>query len=166
MLEWWFCVCELFSHAWISEFRHVKTQIACVKISQFYIPQEFLHMRDFFFARIWIFRRGGGGWVTHDQYIYSRKEHSYVYGHTTLKTPVLVRSPKLSNVGPGQYLDGWPPGNTGCSRLFHFSFLRLGTCLNQPRHCGCLFCQLTSKQATCMLYGSRGFFKADMYICI
>ena len=24
-----------------------------------------------------------------------------VYGHTTLKTPVLVRSPKLSNVGPG-----------------------------------------------------------------
>ena len=29
-----------------------------------------------------------------------------VYGHTTLNTPVLVRSPKLSNVGPGQYLDG------------------------------------------------------------
>ena len=26
---------------------------------------------------------------------------SNVYGHTTLKTPVLVRSPKLSNVGPG-----------------------------------------------------------------
>ena len=24
-----------------------------------------------------------------------------VYDHTTLKTPVLVRSPKLSNVGPG-----------------------------------------------------------------
>ena len=24
-----------------------------------------------------------------------------VYGHTTLNTPVLVRSPKLSNVGPG-----------------------------------------------------------------
>jgi len=24
-----------------------------------------------------------------------------VYGHTTLKTPVLVRSPKLSNVGRG-----------------------------------------------------------------
>ena len=29
-----------------------------------------------------------------------------VYGHITLKTPVLVRSPKLSNVEPGQYLDG------------------------------------------------------------
>ena len=29
-----------------------------------------------------------------------------VYGHTTLKAPVLVRSLKLSNVGPGQYLDG------------------------------------------------------------
>ena len=25
-----------------------------------------------------------------------------VYDHTTLKTPVLVRSPKLSNVGPAQ----------------------------------------------------------------
>ena len=23
-----------------------------------------------------------------------------------------------SNVGPSQYLDGWPPGNTGCCRLF------------------------------------------------
>ena len=29
-----------------------------------------------------------------------------VYGHTTSKTPVLVRSPKSSDVGPGQYLDG------------------------------------------------------------
>ena len=29
-----------------------------------------------------------------------------VYGHITLKTPVLVRSPKLSNVESGQYLDG------------------------------------------------------------
>ena len=28
-----------------------------------------------------------------------------VYGHTTLNTPVLVRSPKLSNVGPDQYLE-------------------------------------------------------------
>ena len=26
---------------------------------------------------------------------------SIVYDHTTLNTPVLVRSPKLSNVGPG-----------------------------------------------------------------
>ena len=47
---------------------------------------------------------------------------SYVYGHITLKTPVLVRSPKLSNVEPGQYLDGWPPGNTRCRRLFPLSF--------------------------------------------
>ena len=37
-----------------------------------------------------------------------------VYGHTTLNTSVLVRSPKLSNVGPGQYLDGRLPGNTVC----------------------------------------------------
>ena len=31
---------------------------------------------------------------------------SVAYDHITLKTPVLVRSPKLSNVEPGQYLDG------------------------------------------------------------
>ena len=35
-------------------------------------------------------------------------------GHITLNTPVLVRSLKLSSVEPSQYLDGWPPGNTGC----------------------------------------------------
>ena len=29
-----------------------------------------------------------------------------VYGHITLKAPVLVRSPKLTNVEPRQYLDG------------------------------------------------------------
>ena len=40
-----------------------------------------------------------------------------VYGHTTLNTPVLVLSPKLSNVGPGQYLDGRLLGNTGCRRI-------------------------------------------------
>ena len=40
-----------------------------------------------------------------------------VYGHTTLNTPVLVRSPKLSNVGPGQYFDGRLPGKTGCRKL-------------------------------------------------
>ncbi len=41
------------------------------------------------------------------------------YGHSTENTPVLVRSPKLSSVAPGQYLDGRPPGNPGCrSRPF------------------------------------------------
>ena len=48
------------------------------------------------------------------------------YGHTTLNAPVLVRSPKLSSVGPAQYLDGWPPGNSRCCRLrflFFFFFL-------------------------------------------
>ena len=44
-------------------------------------------------------------------------------GISTLKTPVLVRSPQLSNVEPGQYLDGWPPGNTGCCRHFYLIFL-------------------------------------------
>ena len=31
----------------------------------------------------------------------ARERVNNVYGHTTLKAPVLVRSPKLSNVGPG-----------------------------------------------------------------
>ena len=43
-------------------------------------------------------------------------------GHITLNTPVLVRSLKLSSVEPSQYLDGWPPGNTGCCWQFIFSF--------------------------------------------
>ena len=50
------------------------------------------------------------------------------YGHTTMNTPVLVRSPKLSMVGPGQYLDGSPPGNTWCCRLHHLFFFRLKRC--------------------------------------
>ena len=61
--------------------------------------------------------------------------HLNAYDHTTMNTPVLVWSPKLSTVGPGQYLDGWPPGNTWCCRLlfpscnttlfeFSFSFLQ------------------------------------------
>ena len=41
-------------------------------------------------------------------------------GHITLNTPVLVRSLKLSNVESSQYLDGWPPGNTGCCWLLSF----------------------------------------------
>ena len=50
--------------------------------------------------------------------------HSNANGHITLNTPVLVRSLKLSNVESSQYLDGWPPGNTGCCWLLSFySFL-------------------------------------------
>ena len=45
---------------------------------------------------------------------------SFAYGHTTLNTPDLVWSRKLSRVGPGQYLDGRPPGNTRCCKLLHF----------------------------------------------
>ena len=41
-------------------------------------------------------------------------------GHIMLNTPVLVRSLKLSNIEPSQYLDGWPPGNTGCCWLQSF----------------------------------------------
>ena len=46
--------------------------------------------------------------------------HSNANGHITLNTPVLVRSLKLSNVESSQYLDGWPPGNTGCCWLLFF----------------------------------------------
>ena len=45
---------------------------------------------------------------------------SFANGHTTLKTPFLVRSAKLSNVGSDKYLDGWPLGNTRC--CWHFAF--------------------------------------------
>jgi hypothetical protein len=59
--------------------------------------------------------------------------NSFAYDHTTMSIPVLVRSPKSSMVGPGQYLDGWPPGNTWCCRLsilFAFSTLtRIFSCL-------------------------------------
>ena len=40
------------------------------------------------------------------RYIKSKIEPIVAYGHITLNTPVLVRSPKLSNVEPSQYLDG------------------------------------------------------------
>ena len=39
-------------------------------------------------------------------------------GLTILKTPVPVRSLKLSSIGPGKYLDGWPPENTAFRCLF------------------------------------------------
>ena len=42
------------------------------------------------------------------------KTVSFANDHTTLNTSVLVRSPKLSSVGRGQYLDGGPLGNTAC----------------------------------------------------
>ena len=34
-------------------------------------------------------------------FINDKNQGFVVYGHITLKTPVLVRSPKLSNVEPG-----------------------------------------------------------------
>ena len=46
------------------------------------------------------------------------------YDHTKLNAPDLVRSRKLSNVGIGWYLDGWPPRNTNCNRknMIYLSF--------------------------------------------
>ena len=45
----------------------------------------------------------------------------FANGHIMLNTPVLVRSLKLSSIELSQYLDGWPPGNTGC--CWHLTFL-------------------------------------------
>ena len=65
-----------------------------------------------------------------------------------LNTPVLVRSLKLSSVEPSQYLDGWPPGNTGCCWRHIFFTLSINVSmhlnLNNRWHC-CLpklFCTL------------------------
>ena len=41
-------------------------------------------------------------------------------GHITLNTPVLVRSPKLSNVEPSQYLDGRPSGEENWVLLAYY----------------------------------------------
>ena len=54
-------------------------------------------------------------------------------GHITLNTPVLVRSLKLSSVEPSQYLDGWPPGNTGCCWQPVFLFWQICWFLQQAR---------------------------------
>ena len=60
---------------------------------------------------------------------------SLANGHITLNTPVLVRSLKLSNVESSQYLDGWPPGNTGCCWLLSFySFLANFSIPNQNKN--------------------------------
>lgn len=40
------------------------------------------------------------------------------YGHTRLKVPDPVRSPKSSRRWPGQYYGGGPHGNTGCCSFF------------------------------------------------
>ena len=44
-------------------------------------------------------KKHGGDMQT--RYNFSNERGSNVYGHTTLNIPVLVRSPKSSNVGPG-----------------------------------------------------------------
>ena len=59
-----------------------------------------------------------------------------VFGHIMLKTPVLVWSLKLSSIEPCEYLDGWPPGNTGCWRHFCYFFvllIGLSTLVCRPR---------------------------------
>ena len=91
-------------------------------------------------------------------------------GHITLNTPVLVRSLKLSSVEPSQYLDGWPPGNTGCCwQSFLWFFLiyviffgggvEILTQLEYPtflstyvKHGRSLFLTTPPKKNTCMWY--------------
>ena len=43
-------------------------------------------------------------------FVYFRQKYIFCFDYyrTALITPVLVRSVKLSNIGPGQYLDGKP----------------------------------------------------------
>ena len=68
---------------------------------------------------------------------YSRSSKIWFYAndHTTLNTPLLVRSAKLSNVGSSQYLDGWPPGNTRCCWLLDFQLETTPTCQKfQPKN--------------------------------
>ena len=45
-------------------------------------------------------------------------------GHTTVKPPDPIRTPKLSTIGPAQYCGGGPRGNRRC-RLF-FGILEVG----------------------------------------
>ena len=63
-------------------------------------------------------------WIQKYYYINSSFSSPYANGHIMLNTPVLVRSLKLSNIEPSQYLDGWPPGNTGCCWLSFFSYFK------------------------------------------
>lgn len=82
---------------------------------------------------IWLEDRGNAVWCKRQEDVHSWKMYEksaiaatksgkiqleHVNDHTTLKAPLLVRSAKLSSVGSGQYLDGWPPGNTRCR--WHF----------------------------------------------
>ena len=75
----------------------------------------------FFFTHWHPFFSNSLGVFTH---ILHTKSHcckaATAYDHTTLSTPVLVWSLKLSSVEPAQYLDGLPPGNSRCCRLFFF----------------------------------------------
>lgn len=73
-----------------------------------------------------------------------------VYGHTTRKAPVPVRSPKLNRVGPGQYLVGRPPWKARCCRFFA-SFLSVITTIGLS-HC---FIQLTRSQPSDSLISTR-----------
>ena len=59
---------------------------------------------------------------------------SFAYEITMMNTPVLIWSRKLRIVGPGQYLDKGPIGNTRCAKLL---FLSIAT--DNGTHCQVLF---------------------------
>ena len=67
-------------------------------------------------------------------------------GHITLNTPVLVRSLKLSNVESSQYLDGWPPGNTGCCWLLSFYSFLANFSMNESLNFSIHLANLLTKQ--------------------
>ena len=60
------------------------------------------------------------GTVIFSKLLRANTTEDVAYDHTTINILVLVWSPKSRMVGPGQYLDGWPPGNTCCCRLAFF----------------------------------------------
>jgi len=74
------------------------------------LQEQILARKKKVFINIITFFEQFKGW----NFILIRSSLKTVNGHTMLKIPVLVRSPKSSNIGRGQYLGGWPPGNTAC----------------------------------------------------
>ena len=58
---------------------------------------------------------------------------SDIYGHITLKAPVLVRSPKLSSIEPRRYLDGRPARDAKGGEFPSFAAIFLKTCFKKQK---------------------------------
>ena len=58
-------------------------------------------------------------------------------GQIAMDTPVPARSPKLSIVEPGQYLDGWPFGNTWYCNQIKSNPSGVSIGIRRPLGCSC-----------------------------